>query len=237
MLIAGTSEEVNDVSETEDAIMCVAIANQAYEEIISGKRWKFLRTWEQLISTTGLNQLVTPSGTVWVSPSDLYYDGVRLTYYTPEDFVSKTISRNETDTNITVIDGVKVINNATPTFFTSFDDTTLTFDAMPDTTNGLVPSKTKALLYKTSANRLSEATEYFELPSQMYPVLEAMAKWKALVEVFKDTSAADRIAPKAQKLLNAACRNHKLIDKAFDFNTNVTSRPTRLFKPTVRRTT
>ena len=128
MLVAIDAQVVNSVDETEEASMCVNIANRAYEEMISGYRWKHLKEQTKLSAGSNLNELVLPSGTYAVDPSNIYYDSEPVYYRTPENFMAMTIVRNTDESNIDEINNIKVFNDRNPQWFTTFDDETLVFD-------------------------------------------------------------------------------------------------------------
>ena len=49
MLVATDSENVTDVGDTEDAGMCVNIANREFERLISKFRWRHTRAFGKLV--------------------------------------------------------------------------------------------------------------------------------------------------------------------------------------------
>lgn len=103
MLTSIDAQNVTDVSETEEASMCVNIANRSYEEMMSGYRWKHLRTFTTLSATATLNELTLPSGTIALDPNNVYYNTLIVQYLPYERFMRLTIQRDTSASEVELI--------------------------------------------------------------------------------------------------------------------------------------
>lgn len=212
MLSAIDSENVTDVGETDEAAMCVNIANRCYEDMISKQRWRHLKQFAKLTTTTNKNELVTPSGTLAVDPYNVYYEGQRVEYVSPEDFLAGMLTRDSTATDVETIDGFVIYNTRNPVWFTSDDDETLRFDAIPDTINGLDGNSAMALCYVGPTSRLTDSDAYFDMPSQAFPALDKYCVSMALRELKGDTASANAMMNEYKSSMAALGRNARLVD-------------------------
>ena len=170
MLVATDSENVSTVGETEDAGMCVNIANREFEKLISKFRWRHTRSFSKLEVTSIKNEMTLASNAVAVDPSTVYYSDDRVYWMEPDRFLAYTITRLTSESNIVESNNVKVYNDRNPQYFTSFDDYTLVFDSYPND-SGLLKANTDVIVYTQPTSRLNADAEYFDLPSQAFPAL------------------------------------------------------------------
>jgi hypothetical protein len=140
------SDEIDTLDETIEASEIATILEQTVTEVISRKRWEFIKDRvRQLdirdIASTQLNTLVIPSDVTRINCLK-YRDTnnadvttfIKLTYMQPCEFIEFVQARNSADSNITAIandDGVliNVLTDNAPTRWTSFDEENITFDA------------------------------------------------------------------------------------------------------------
>tara|TARA_R110000765_G_scaffold394646_1_gene488190 strand:- start:4490 stop:5257 length:768 start_codon:yes stop_codon:yes gene_type:complete len=217
MLSAVDAENVSSVSDTEEATMCVNIANRSFEEMIAvHKRWRHLRTHSALSASTYLNDLALPSGTLAVDPYNIYYNGSCIPHLSPEEFLSLTIKRDTTESTIESINSIKVYNDRVPQYFTSFDDETLTFDAIPNNVSGLNSALSLGLMYIAPTSRLTTDAQVFDLPSQVFPALDMYCVAKATAELKGDTQAAVGLLRQYKALMANLARTSRVIDKRND---------------------
>lgn len=221
------SEIVDTIDDTQEANQVVRISNRAYEDMITAKRWRHLKSLVAFDSGTNLNELVGPDGTMAIDPYNLYYDTVLLEYCSPEEFLRRTITR--TGTNITVIDGINVYNDQAPTFFTSIDDSTLKFDSISDS-GGLDETVSQGLIY-TVPDRLTSDEEEFNLPAQAYPALTKLALSYAYGEMKGDDKNADKYEKQYIKHMSQLERTGRYIDKLDNIRDAIIARPTRNYQP------
>ena len=227
MLSAIDAEKVSAVGETDEADMCVQITNRAYEEIIERVRWRHLKQLTSLTSSAILNQMVAPDGVIAIDPSRVYYNDTLLYYMVPEDFLDYTISRDVTASDVEIVGNVKVYNDRDPVYFTSFDDYTLVFDAMPDNTNGLVGADSTVLAYVGHTSRLTADGDIFNLPRQAFPALEKLCISIAKSELQADTTEGRKLFVEFKGLMAALKRNARLVDQADDMRRWIIPRRTR----------
>lgn len=211
MLSAVDSESVTDVGETEEAGMAVSIANRSYEKIIEGRRWCHLRGYHQLSTSANLNEMTLPSGTIAMNPHSLYYETVLVWWMEPEEFLDMTIARDTSEANIQAINNIKVFNDRNPQFFTSDDDETLRFDAIPDS-GGLQGSDTNCIAYVAPTSRKTANGDIFDLPGQAFPALNELCIATAIAELKGDTQTAAARLREYKALMARLTRTSRLID-------------------------
>ncbi len=139
------SDEIDTLDETIEASEIASILAQTVTEVISRKRWEFLKDRVRQLDarvggSTQLNTLVIPSDVTRVNclkyrnTDNTVTEFSELTYLQPCEFLDKVQSRNSADSNVSAIandDGVliNVITDAPPTWWTSFDEENITFDS------------------------------------------------------------------------------------------------------------
>jgi hypothetical protein len=226
MLDAIDAEKVTSVSDTTEADMCVDIANRCYEQLIVSKKWRFLKRFITLQSSAALNELVAPDGTIAVDPEHVYYNGQLVYYVTPEWFLEMCVTRFASDTNVTVINGMNIYNDRLPQFFTSDDDATLIFDAIPDAVDGLDASTTSAIGWVHPTNRLVSDAEYFDLPAVFFPALEIMCIATVITELKGDSQTGQAKMRQAEAAISRLARNGRFIDLEDDIRKYIVPRRT-----------
>lgn len=144
------SDEIDTLDETIESLELVGILEGVYEEVISRKPWKFLTgRVRQLEAREGgsvqYNTLAVPEDVTRID-SLKYRTNSDVESYTKliqlpvEEFLAKIQSRNPTDADVATIinpDGVRlfIATNIAPTYWTSFDEENISFDAY-DVTRG-----------------------------------------------------------------------------------------------------
>ena len=212
MLGAIDADDVESISDTEEAGMCVDIANRCYENLITHKRtWRHLRKFSTLSTTTALNELVLPSGTLAMDPYSLYYEGQRVYWKAPDEFLWFTEQRDVSESNVELQNNIKVYNDRNPQFFTTDDDETLRFDAMDDS-DGLDGSLAKCILYQMPTSELTSDTQYFDLPHQIYPAFIQYCIGTAVLELQMNEGKAGVYLNEYKRELARLSRTARLID-------------------------
>lgn len=139
------SDEVNSIDDTVESFQVAAIVKSTYFAMMSSRNWPHLRKSIQLAPTTNLAQ-----------PTHMYvqqdikelafinYDTrkfgetrakyIEMKWREPDDFLRITNSYNIDADNVTHVRDdsqldLQVMNDRSPTIFTSFDDKTLIFNA------------------------------------------------------------------------------------------------------------
>jgi hypothetical protein len=233
MLVATDSENVSSVGETEDAGMCVNIANREFERLISKFRWRHTREFSKLEVTSYTNVMTLPSNGVALKPDSVYYAGDLVYYMIPEHFLAYTISRLTTESNIEEVNNIHIYNDRNPQYYTSFDDFNIVFDSIP-AAGGLVKATTDVIIYTAPTSRLTADGEYFDLPPQAYPALVARCVSKAILEIKGDNQAAAAEKRDADNAIAALSRNARLVDIADDRMQHIV--PRRSMRNTFNRT-
>jgi hypothetical protein len=192
------SDNVNSITDTIESEQIAQIAKTCYFEIISNRNWPHLRNLFQLESSGNLarpNYLRIPDT---LKQLEFFrYETVKdngkienkeVVFKHPDDFLRIISKRNSTDSTVeTVIDpgGSKLLiyNNASPSYWTSFDDYYLVTDsydkAVDDT---LQKEKTQCLGY-LHPTWVHEDDAIPNLPPEAFSALLAEVKSTAFVEV------------------------------------------------------
>ena len=140
------SDEIESLNETIEASDIANILEQTYKEILNRKTWEFMKGHIRQLeaSTLGANVLTIPADVLKVEKIT-YKDSngffVDVTYLSAEDFMMIVQARNTANDNtIAIVNAagvsINVRTDATPLYWTSFDEATVTFDAY-DTALGI----------------------------------------------------------------------------------------------------
>lgn len=187
-----SSDEVNSITDTLEALQVAQIVSSTYNEMIANKNWPHLRTLLQL-NASGDSEKPTHM----TLPTDvkelenINYNKVRkdetrsridgIIYLRPDDFLQRINNRNNTLTNIkTVSDdsGIQLLikNDKQPEWWTSFDDEVIVFDSWDKEVEAtLQTTKTQCLGYRTPTFSITDA-HIPDLPLEAFPALIAEAK-------------------------------------------------------------
>lgn len=233
MLTAIDGENVTSVGETEEAGMCVNIANREFEKLLSKFRWRHTRTFGKLDTTANKHEMTTPSTAIAMMHDPVLYAGDRVYWMEPEAFLTYTISRNTADSNISEVNHIKVFTDRNPQYYTSFDDETLVFDAYPNA-SGLVSDDFDVILYTHPTSRLTSDGEYFDLPAQAYSALVERCVSVAIMEIKGDTQGAQFKKRSADNAVAALSRNARMVDVPNDRRKHLVTR--RSLRNTFNRT-
>lgn len=217
MLGAIDAENVTLVTDTEEAEMCVAIANRGFEQMIGPSiRWRHLRKTTVLTATGNLSEMTLPTGTIAFDPYSLYYSGKIIPWVEPDVFLWRTETRTVDGSATVAINLNKIDVGDDPSFFTSFDDLTLTFDTIPDNTTGLVGANTKGICYVAPTSRLSTSAEVFNLPAVAFPALSHWCIGTAIAELKGDSQGAQWNFRQYKAAMASLSRNRRLVDNRSD---------------------
>lgn len=138
-------DEVNAIADTIEATQVAQIVKDTYFEIMGSRHWPHLDQLIQLTSATATTAPTTMAttdawnGIEWVKYNvrksadtyDIYKD---IIYLTPKEFTDLTNQRKSSETDVDTITytgtlPLFIFNDVAPTYWTTFDDETLVFDA------------------------------------------------------------------------------------------------------------
>lgn len=186
------SDEVNSINDSVESLQVAQIVKSTYYNIIDGKDYPWLYELFQM-NTSGTLTLPThmrlPESVIdleWIKyntkkATETKNRFTKIIYKTPEEFLDILDQRISTDTKVDIITdttGIKlnVFNERAPSYFTSFDDDYLVFDAYDSAVEtNLQNSKTQCYGKKSVAFTLSD-TFTPDLPVQMFTYLLNEAK-------------------------------------------------------------
>lgn len=210
MLASIEAENISTISGSEEAGMCVEIANRAFGEMIYSHPWKHLRSSSALSAGANLNTLVGPANCIAIESFPLYYETNLVRYIDPEDFLFITRQRDSAAANVDTINGLYIYNDRNPTYFTTFDDDELVFDAIP-TGAGLVAADTLAMVMVGPSTELSTDNQIFNLPAKAFPALLARCLEYTAEELAGDSQRAARHAASYRKLMTKFALDGSLV--------------------------
>tara|TARA_R110000787_G_scaffold10406_6_gene35281 strand:- start:2097 stop:2846 length:750 start_codon:yes stop_codon:yes gene_type:complete len=225
MLTATDSENVTTLDETEEAGMCVSIANRAFEAMIYKLRWRHLKKLDTLTSSAFLNEMTVPSGTIAIDPNAIWYSDTLIQYMEPDAFLATTIVRDVSASNIVSSNNVKVYNDRIPSYVTSFNDSSMTFDAYPNS-SGLVTNSADIIAWVGPTSRKVADADIFNLPAQAFSALTSKCIAMALNEVKGDTQGSTVSEREHRRQMAALGRNARLVDVRDDLRKYVVARQT-----------
>lgn len=186
------SDEVNSINDSTESLQVAQIIKSTYYNIVDGKDYPFFKELFQLDTSgtvsrpTHMRLPETIIDLEWIK-YDCKKSGetrnryTKIEYKTPEEFLEIVDQRLSTATNIQVVTdatGIKlnIYKDKAPTYFTSFDDDYLVFDAFNNTVeSNLQNSKTQCHGKRSVAFTLSD-TFIPDIPVQMFSYLLNDAK-------------------------------------------------------------
>lgn len=192
-------DEVNSIDDTFESAQVAQIVKSTYFAMISNRNWPHTK---QAINIDPSGDAALPTHMVlqqeikelvFINYNKVKKDETRKLYKSikwlePDDFLRVTNRRNNDESNIDVIvdpTGVELLvkNDLAPTYYTSFDDTTLVFDSYDievDTT--LQSSKIQAQAYVMPS--WSQVDDFIpDLPSEAFTALLEESKSKAMFKL------------------------------------------------------
>lgn len=190
-------ETIYTLDQTLQSTMVKRIVKETFYDIVSGRDWAHLWGALQLTATSGSTPThMTLADNVMEieyikynvrTSTDTKNKFIDMKRMEPHDFMRMVDARDSSASNIDVVTDssgiyINVYNDRAPTYWTSFNDSTIIFDAYDsdvDATN-LVATKTqcRAQIYPTV---IESDTFLFDLPTQMYNLLLSKSKSVASV--------------------------------------------------------
>lgn len=220
------SDEVNSISDTVESEQVLAILHSTYDEIMSDREWPHLR---QLIQITGLADTDTPTHmqladnvikVAWIkydrskATDDLKRYG-EIIYYEPKAFIEAVNGRDDTASRIDTVSttgGIDlfIINNAPPTFYTSFDDEFVIMDSYDSAVESTLQTS-KVQVYAYIEPTWTNTDDFVpDLPAKFFPYLIAEAKSTCFNSIKQDPNAKEE--QKSQRQRGWTARENFRID-------------------------
>lgn len=168
-LSAIDSHNVTGVDDSPDAEQVVLIVNRVYEEILSKRDWPFLRV-------AGTSLVTNTSGVPWELefPANFWekeyvrYNKKDVTYMSPSEFKYMIDGR---DTTASYVNSSGIHTDRDPSYWTSFDEKSMVFDAYDSTNATLLPSLCYLQYIKYITSSLTANSDIPDLPLGFHSVL------------------------------------------------------------------
>lgn len=177
-------DEVNSISDTQEATQVAEIVETVYYQIITSKDWTHLKKIKPLDSVSDSNYPNYLKITEDTSRIDfIMYDRAKVgetqlkyrpvNYLYPDEFILRQNRLNNDNDNVVTItdyDGAKynIYNDRAPEFYTSFDDEYIVFDAYDSTKESTVQgTNSQAKIYEIPS--FSQADGFIaDLPAESF---------------------------------------------------------------------
>lgn len=213
---ATDSDEIDELDETIESIKIAGILEDTYEEVINRRQWEFIKDrllpLEARQGSDPINLLRIPENVSRID--DLKFYGSTstkpntLTYLKPLDFINFTMQRNpELDIvdSIPNADGIVlfIANDIPPVHYTSFSETTVTFDAYETIRgNGNLVADSVILAHVLPTVDFTDPTATLPIPKRMETLIlnEAIATANYRLRQTRDPRS-ERIANRQHKQL------------------------------------
>lgn len=186
MLSATDLENVTAIGDTVESEQAAELVDSVYLDVMKDYDWPFLYTLANLEVTALPHQMRIPSDKYQINW--IRYNKNDIIYIDPKDMVILLDSRDQTQSNV---DSNGCLIDRDPTYWTSYDDSTITFDAY----NGNLVSAFCVCQFVRSPNDLVGDDSIPDLPSRFIPVLIQ----GCLAEAFYTLKGDDTIGDRYQK--------------------------------------
>lgn len=208
------SDEVNSIADTVEAMQVATIVKRTYFNILNDRLWP---------STKALIKLVPYSDSAHPTHMRLAADSVEIDwvrydisgagespdyqpmlYKPPHEFVQLLLGRDASDPNTqTVLEpsGVPLFirTDASPTYYTSFDDETLVFDSFDKTADSTMQASKIHVYGASEPAWLMEDDFVPVMPAKYFPYLVNEAKSTAFLKIKEVFSQKDDQNAQRQK--------------------------------------
>lgn len=215
-----SSDEVNSVSDTSEALQVANIVRATYRAMLSNRNWPHTRRTLRLTSYGGSSyptHMVLPSNVKEVI--SLNYNKVKLgetklnykpVYWKePEEFLRYTNYRNNDNSNVDIItdpSGVQllIINDKAPEYYTSFNDVDIVMDSYDsDVETNLQQSKTQLLCYINLDDLEIDDDAIPDLPQEAFMALVEEVKSRASIKIGDEPDIKSEEEARRQQRWNA----------------------------------
>ncbi len=185
------SDPVSSIFDTVESTQVAQIIETTYYNIIDGKDWPNLYQMFQLEETSASTpthmdlpddvmdlKYIKYNTRTTTDTKDRYTE---MTFMEPQDFMRMVDERTSSATNIDVITDasgifINVFNDRAPTYFTSFNETVIIFDAYDGDVETFLKTAKNQVYGKIYPTVSSTDTFYFDLPMDSYSYLLNEAK-------------------------------------------------------------
>ena len=222
ILSAMSSDEINSINDTVEALQVATIIKNVYYEMATNRNWPHQRRLMQLDAVSDLthpNYLRIPSDVKELdnivsikynkrkeSDTRDRYDTVEYIY--PDKFLDLTNDRVSSANDITVVTDfggaiLLIKNDTAPTYWTSFDDDYIVFDSYDAAIdNTLQNSKTQVVAYKQLEFSFTDSF-IPDMPAEAFPALFNEAKSVAFIELKQQANdKAEQVAQRQKRWLS-----------------------------------
>lgn len=216
------SDEVNSIGDTVESLQVAEVIKETYDYItvgieIPGRAGLF--TLDAVSDVDRPNYMTMPANVERMEW--LRYNDEIIEYVTPTVFVAKSVQRSLDDENITEIENLRVFTDRDPTYYTSFDDNELCFDAY-DSEEGSTLMESHTLCWgQLETPFLMEDDFVPALPLEMFPRLLAEAKAVCFINFKQVANSKEEQRARQQKVANSNNRfkagERKPIDRLPDY--------------------
>lgn len=219
-----SGDEINSISDTQEAEQVANIVKKTYLAMVSNSNWPHTR---RAVAVTPYSDSNFPTH-MYLNDNvkeliSVYYNCIKLgetrknykqvVYKSPDEFLNILNKRNSDSTNVTTIidpSGIEllIITDSHPKYFTSFDDTSLVFDSYDSGVDStLQESKFQALAYIIPSFEVSDTAEP-DLPPDVlsYLIEEATSRCQMKLREFNDAEAKEEADKQARWLSRKSWR-------------------------------
>lgn len=192
-------DEVNSINDTFESSQVAQVVRSTYEAMMANRNWPHQKRMIKLTASGDLNFPTHMSLEDEVKEViSIEYDCARagdtkkkyktINYLTPEDFLRYVYKRDDSATNVQTVTDVSgselfIRNDLPPTYYTSFDDTTVIFDSYDSAVdNTLQQTKVQAIGY-VLPGWVHADNHVPDLPAEAFPALLEESKSKSFIKI------------------------------------------------------
>lgn len=196
ILSAMESDNVNDISDTEESEAVALVIKETYFDLVSQRDWPFLATRTTLTALgdtdypTKMQFPTSLNKVFWIK-----YNKKDVQWMAPKDFQDMIDLREE---EAGVVDENGYFLTQDPTYWTTFDDNFVFFDSI-DTDEDSTLVAIKSVVYGQTVPTWTHENSFVPtLPDKMFPLLLADAKGTCFLNAKQTANAKEE--RKAQRL-------------------------------------
>jgi len=208
------SDEVNSISDTIESLQVVQIIKDTFYNIVGTKH---LPNQDSLFSLTPAadtdfpTHFTIPDNVLkveWIRYDSRGTVGAKkaytdMTYKTQAEFIDLVHSRDSTDSSVQTVTESSVDlfikNDIAPSFYTSFDDSTLIFDAFDSDIDTTLQASKLISFGETEATWSTTNSFTPAMPTRGFQYLLAEAKSNCFIKLKQEASQKDEIESRRQR--------------------------------------